>query len=142
MMVRSNDLKSPISTRLLPVIQMSSSRVLSEITKVLQSNENIPLDQSFTIDIVAARHPTGSGNENSSSFKVLDFNTDCLVKKSNITIRNKDSLCCSRAIVLGQAIRDKDPKLSQFKAGRLIRKKSSTRIASESECFNWCLRTP
>ena len=75
-MVRSNALKSPISTRLLPVIQMTASRVLSEITKVLQSNENIPLDQTFTVDIVATRQPTGSGNKNATSLKVLDYDID------------------------------------------------------------------
>ena len=50
-MVRSSALKVPISTRLIPSAQMTSSKVLGEITKVLQSNEEIPLDQSFTIDI-------------------------------------------------------------------------------------------
>ena len=40
-MVRSTALKSPISTRLIPSIQMTSNKVLGEITKVLQSNEEI-----------------------------------------------------------------------------------------------------
>ena len=44
-MVRSSALKAPISTRLIPSAQMTSSKVLGEITKVLQSNEEIPLDQ-------------------------------------------------------------------------------------------------
>ena len=48
-MIMSDALKTPISTRLLPAIQMTSNKVLSEVTKVLQSNENIPLDQSFVI---------------------------------------------------------------------------------------------
>ena len=62
-MLRSDALKSPISTRLIPMVEMNSDKVLTEITKVLQSNENIPLDRSFTIDIVAVRQPTGSGNK-------------------------------------------------------------------------------
>ena len=41
-MVRSSALKAPISTRLIPSAQMTSSKVLGEITKVLQSNEEIP----------------------------------------------------------------------------------------------------
>ena len=60
-MVRSSALKSPISTRLIPSVQMTSSKVLGEITKVLQSNEEIPLDKSFTIDIIGVKAPTGSG---------------------------------------------------------------------------------
>ena len=44
-MVRSSALKAPISTRLIASVQMTLSKVLGEITKVLQSNEEIPLDQ-------------------------------------------------------------------------------------------------
>ena len=60
-MVRSSALKAPISTRLIPSAQMTSSKLLGEITKVLQSNEEISLDQSFTIDIIGVKAPTGSG---------------------------------------------------------------------------------
>ena len=75
-MVRSSALKAPISTRLIPSAQMTSSKVLGEITKVLQSNEEIPLDQSFTIDIIGVKAPTGSGK----SLKVLDYSKDTLLK--------------------------------------------------------------
>ena len=47
-MVGSSALKAPISTRLIPSVQMTSNEVLGEITKVLQSNEKIPLDKTFT----------------------------------------------------------------------------------------------
>ena len=46
-MVHSSALKAPISTRLIPSAQMTSSKVLGEITKVLQSNEEIPLDTTI-----------------------------------------------------------------------------------------------
>ena len=59
-MVRSSSLKAPISTGLIPSAQMTSNKVLGEITKVFQSNEEIPLDQSFTIDIIGVKAPTGS----------------------------------------------------------------------------------
>ncbi len=71
-MIKSDALKAPISTRMIPAIQMTSNRVLSEVTKVLQSNENIPLNEPFTIDLVAVRQPIGSGK----SLKVLDYNKD------------------------------------------------------------------
>ena len=72
---------------------MTAAKVMSEITKVLQSNENIPLDQLFIIDVVAIKSLTGSG-KNSTSLKVLDYSKDGIVKKSIITIKNKDALCC------------------------------------------------
>ena len=74
-MVRSSALKTPISTRLIPSVQMTSSKVLGEITKVLQSNEEMPLDQSFTIDIIGVKAPTGSGK----SLKVLNYAKDTLI---------------------------------------------------------------
>ena len=88
-MVRSSALKSPISNRLIPSVQMTSSEVLNEITKVLQSNEKIPLDQSFTMDITGVKAPTGSRK----SHKVLDYTKDPHLKKSVITIKNRDTLC-------------------------------------------------
>ena len=118
-MVRSSALKAPISTRLIPSAQMTSSKVLGEITKVLQSNEEIPLDQSFTIDIIGVKAPTGSGK----SLKVLDYSKDTHIKKSIITIKNKDNLCCGRALAVGKAIADNHSKVKQFKQGKLIQKK-------------------
>ena len=120
-MVRSSSLKAPISTRLIPSAQMTSNKVLGEITKVLQSNEEIPLDQSFTIDIIGVKAPTGSGR----SLKVLDYSKDTHIKKSIITIKNRDNLCCGRALAVGRAIADNHPKLLKFKQGRLIQKQSA-----------------
>ena len=78
-MIRSSALKSPISTRLIPSVQMISNKVLGEITKVLQSNEEIPLDQSFVIHIIGMKALTGSGK----SLKVLDYSKDTLKKIYN-----------------------------------------------------------
>ena len=118
-MIRSSALKSPISTRLTPSIQMTSNKVLGEITKVLQSNEEIPLDQSFVIDIIGVKAPTGSGK----SLKVLNYAKDTHLKKSVITIRNKDNLCCGRALAVGKALADNHPKLLKLKQGKPIQKR-------------------
>ena len=125
-MIRSAALKTPISTRLLPAIQMTSNKVLAEVTKVLQSNEHIPLDQSFTVDVVAIKQPTGSGKVNKKSLRVLDYAKDSLVKKSIITIRNNDNLCCGRSLAVGQALADNHPKLKQNRSA--YPKKVSTRF--------------
>ena len=134
-MIRSDVLKAPISTRLLPSLQMTAAKVMSEITKVLQSNENIPLDQSFVIDVVAIKSPTGSG-KNSTSLKVLDYSKDSIVKKSIITIKNKDALCCGRAIAVGQALADNHPKLKQFKLGRMIQKQAALKLYKKANVLS------
>ena len=108
----------------LPVLQITPTKVLAEVSKVLQSNDQIPLDQSFTVDIVAVRHPRGSGkNKNAKSIKVLDYNKDSLAKRSIITIKNKDKLCLGRALAVGKALADNHPKLKQIKDGKIIQKK-------------------
>ena len=112
-MVRSSALKAPNSTRLIPSAQMTSSKVLGEITKVLQSNDEIPLDKSFTIDIIGVKAPTGSGR----SLKVLDYSKDTHIKKSIITIKNRDNLCCGCALAVGKAIADNHTQ------GKFIQKK-------------------
>ena len=101
---------------------MTSNKVLAEVTKVLQSNEHIPSDQSFTVDVVAIKQPTGSGK----SLKVLDYCKDTLVKKSIITIRNNDNMCCGRSLAVGQALADNHPKLKQNRSA--YPKKVSTRF--------------
>ena len=53
--------KTPISTKLLPSREITSPRILTEIGEVLQSNDEIPLDRSLTIDVVSIRAPRGSG---------------------------------------------------------------------------------
>ena len=127
-MVRSSALKAPISTRLIPSAQITWNKVLGEITKVFQSNEEIPLDQSFTIDIIGVKAPTGSGK----SLKVLDYSKDTLLKKSIITIRNKDNLCCGRAIAVGKAIADSHPKLLKVKQGRVIQKQIALKLCKKA----------
>ena len=124
-MISSDALKTPISNRLIPAIQMTSNKILSEVTKVLQSNKNIPLDESFIIDLVAVRQPTGSGK---TSIKLLDYNKDCLVKKSIITISSKDNLCAGRAIIAGKAIADNHLKLKQIKQGKPIQKQLALKL--------------
>ena len=136
-MVRSSALKSPISTRLIPSVHMTFNEVLGEITKVLQSNEEIPLDQSFFIDIIGVKAPTGCRK----SLKVLDYSKDTHLKKSIITIRNKDNLCCGRALAVGKAIADRHPKAKQFKQGKLIQKKVALALYKKANCLAWSLRS-
>ena len=57
--------------------------------------------------------------------KVLDYSEDTHIKKSIITIQNKDNLCCGRALAVGRAIADNHHKLLKFKQGRLIQKRSA-----------------
>ena len=73
------------------------------------------------IDIIGIKASTGSGK----SLKVLDYSKDTHIKKSIITIKNKDNLCCGHALAVGKATADNHLKLLKFKQVRLIQKRSA-----------------
>ena len=79
----------------------------------------MPLDQSFTISIIGFKAPTGSGR----SLKLLDYPKDTHIKKSIITIKNRDNLCCGSALAVGKVIADNHRKVKRFKQGKFIQKK-------------------
>ena len=91
----------------------------------------IPLDKTFTIDIIGVKAPTGSGK----SVKVLDYSKDTHIKKSIITIRNKDNLCCGRAIAVGKALADNHTQLKQLKMGRPIQKQIALKLYKKANIF-------
>ena len=127
-MVTSSGFKKPLSTRLVSLKEQSSSLILSEIAKVLQSDEGIRLDENFTIDIVALKTPTGRGK----SYKVLNYRKHTKLKKSIITIRNKDNLCAACAIVTGKAMALNDHRARRIRQGRPIQKRLALELHEEA----------
>ena len=103
LMLTSDSLKKPLSTRLVPVQEQTPSLMLAEISKVLQSEENISFDDTLTVDVVALKAPIGRGRQN---YKVLNYGKHSKLKKSIVRIRNSDDLCMARAIVTGRAMVD------------------------------------
>lgn len=98
-LVTSDQLKKPLSTRLVTIDEQKPSLILSEISKVLQSDEEISLDSSFDIEVVAVKFPSGSGY-----FKVLNYSKHTKLKRSIIKIKNSDDLCTARALSVGLAL--------------------------------------
>ena len=118
-LVTSSHLKIPLSTRLVTLNEQKPTLILSEISKVLQSDEEISLDSSFGVDVVAVKSPAGSGY-----FKVLNYSQHTKVKRCIIKIKNlSDDLCCARALVTGREIALKGPKVEQLKKGRPVQKR-------------------
>ena len=57
-LVTSDKFKNPLSTRLVTLEEQKPSLILSEISRVLQSDEEIPLDSSFGIEVVSVKFPS------------------------------------------------------------------------------------
>lgn len=105
-LVTSSHFKKPLSTRLVTLNEQKPTLILSEISKVLQSDEEISLDSSFGVDVVTVKSPAGSGY-----FKVLNYSRHTKIKRCIIKIKNlSDDLCCERALVTGREIALKGPK--------------------------------
>ena len=72
---------------------------------ILNSNEDFTPDDSFTLDITQVHMPRASGRR---KLGTLDFANLIKRKQTAIQIKNKDDLCCARALVTAQACHEKD----------------------------------
>ena len=112
--LRSDQLQTPISIPFLPVEKLTTEKVLSQVEKVIQSNEEFRLNDTVNIDITHVEMPQGSGK---SKLKrtTYDIREHLKKKKSLITINNKDDLCLARALVVSIARIEKDPLYDQIR---------------------------
>lgn len=94
---------------------------LNHLAKMLNSNEQFELDDTFQLSITHVLDaPRGSrpqyrrpGQRNQAAFRAL--------KGSIVTIKNKDEMCCARALVTARA-RLENRKWQSFKRGCKIQK--------------------
>ena len=115
--LRSDQLDTPISIPFIPLAQLTTERVFSQIERVIQSNRDFRLNDTVTVDIIRVEEPQGSGRSKRTTLNIREY---LKKKKSIITINNNDNLCLARALVVAVARIEKDPKYGQ------IRKPKST----------------
>ena len=100
--LRSEQLDTPISIPFMPVEQLTTERVFSQIERVIQSNRDFRLNDTVTVDIIHIEAPQGSGKSRRKR-DILDIREYLHKKRSIITIRNNDNLCLARALVVAIA---------------------------------------
>ena len=112
--LQSNQLQFPISLPFCSLEELTTEKVLSQVEKVVQSNEEFRLNDTVNIDILRAQMSQGSGKSNvrRQTWNIREYLQE---KKSVITINNKDDLCLARALVVAIARIEKDP---QYKSIR------------------------
>ncbi|XP_042910066.1 uncharacterized protein [Parasteatoda tepidariorum] len=110
--VDTTSLDSPLSTKLMPVSEMTPEKIVSQIEKVIISGKKVDLDSSLKINILTIKRPLGSGRT-----KILNLPLNTKSKKSIIAINNQDELCCARAIVVAVAYLENDPRKKYISAG-------------------------
>ena len=108
----------PISLPFMPRHEMNAERIMGEVQRVLQSNEQVSLQSGMQVHVVHVGMPQGgvaSRKRKHHGFKLAKFLDN---KKSVLHIQNKDSLCLARAIVTDIARQDKDPEWNSIRMGR------------------------
>ena len=110
--LRSDQLQTPISIPFLPLEELTTERVFSQLEKVIQSNEEFRLNDTVTVDIIHVEMPQGSGRSKRTTLNIREY---LKKKKSVIPINNKDDFCLARALAVGIAKIEKDSKYSQIK---------------------------
>ena len=92
-------LDRPINLPMMRRADLDAECIISEIERVIQSNQGFRVDAEFTMDIIKVHLPRGEGflNRNLPLSKVLKN------KKSVVTIKNRDNLCMARALVVARA---------------------------------------
>ena len=118
--LRSDQLDTPIFLPFMPLEQLTTEKVYAQIEKVVQSNQDFRLNDTVTIDINHVAMPEGSG---SSKRTLPDIRDHLKNTRSVVCINNFDDLCLARALVVGIANIENDPKYDQIrKSGRSIQR--------------------
>ena len=105
-------LLTPISIPFIPLAQLTTERVFSQIERVIQLNRDFRLNDTVTVDIIHVEEPQGSGRSKRTTLNIREY---LRKKKSIIAINNNDNLCLARALVVAVARIEKDPKYDQIR---------------------------
>ena len=110
--LRSDQLQTPISIPFLPLKELTTEKVFSQIERVIQSNEDFRLNDTVTVDIIHVETPQGSGKTKRTTLNIREY---LKKKKSVIPINNKDDFCLARALAVATARIENDPKYDQIR---------------------------
>ena len=112
--LQSNQLQFPISLPFCSLEELTTEKVLSQVEKVVQSNEEFRLNDTVNIDLIRVEMSQGSGKTKvrRQTWGIRDY---LKKKQSVITINNKDDTCLARALVVSIARIEKDPQYNHVR---------------------------
>ena len=107
-------------------------RILEQMSRVLNSNEQFELDDSFQLSFTQGRAaPHGSGHKRKMKPGHSHPETFKRFKESVVQIKNQDVLCCARAIVKAKV--ENHPKWSSFRHGQSIQRTEALNLHWEAQ---------
>lgn len=119
------ELDFPITLPFMKRSALTVDRLLSEIERVLQSYEQFVLDETLGIEIVHVRLPSGGVSKRSPYVNLEKLLSD---KTSIIQIKNRDNLCCARALVTAQARIEKHSEWNSIRQGRTVQRHLAVKL--------------
>ena len=104
LILNSDQLDKFISLPFLQRDRLTPERFLAAVER--QSNDQFTLDDSVSVNVVHVEMPQSVGRKRRDVVNLESFliKKDCIVQN-----KNKDDLCCARAIIVAKAKLDKDP---------------------------------
>ena len=120
LILNSHQLDKPISLPFLQRDGLNPERFLAAVERVVQSNEQFTLDDSVNVNVVHVEMPHGGTGRKRNIVNLESYLTK---KRGIVQIKNKDGLCCARAIIVAKAKYNKDPKYKS-----IVEKRSLTRV--------------
>ena len=127
--VQSPSLDYTIVIPFLKVTELTADRFMSEVERVLQSNEDFIIDSGLIIDVTLVDMPSGGIGKRC---KYVNMHKFLQQKKCILQIQNDDELCCARAIVTAKANIDKHAKWNSIRQGREIQKQLAKQLHAEA----------
>ena len=116
--LQSKSLDYPISPPFMPCHELNAERIMGEVQRVLQSNENVNLQDGMQVHLVHVGIPQGGVASRKRKHYGFQLSYFLDTKKCVLRIRNKDLLCLARALVTDIALQGKHPEWNSIRLGR------------------------
>ena len=123
------DLDFPIRLPFMQMNQLISELLLTEIERVLQSNEQFVLDHCVHLNITHVSLPKGGTGKRCDYVDTERFLKD---KRCIIQIQNKDDMCCARAIVTAKAKIDGHEQWNSIRQSRRIQEELALELHTKA----------
>ena len=106
MVIHSTILEYPIAFPFKPAQALTTERILSEVQRVVQSNQHFRLNDTVDVNVIHVSMPSGGKGRKRTD---VSLEKHLEKKRSVVRIQNKDNLCMARALVVAKAKVDDNP---------------------------------
>ena len=115
--LQSRSLDCPISLPFMPRHELNAERIMGEVQRVVQSHENVNLEDGMHIHLVHVGMPQGGVAVRKNKHYGFKLSKFLDMKKCVIRVRNKDILCLARALVTDMARQGNESAYSSIRHG-------------------------